>query len=194
VLRIILSYYLSIPAADIHFSYGERGKPSLISSGLDLRFNSSHSGDIAIYSIACRCELGIDVEHIRSLPDMEQIAHRFFCTEEITDLLAAPAGERETAFFRCWTRKEAYIKAIGDGLAVPLDSFRVSLRSDDQIRIIGIYGDPDAAKAWNLHELVPADGFIGALAYRDSRRPVRVHPLMSLDGFLNLPWISYGKP
>jgi 4'-phosphopantetheinyl transferase len=178
VLRILLSRYLSIHAEDVRFTYGRRGKPRLANAVLDLRFNSSHCNKIAVYCITLGCELGIDVEQIRPLQEIEAIAHRYFCAEETADLISAPAAERESSFFRCWTRKEAFIKAIGDGLAIPLNSFRVSLKGDHLAELVQVEGDFAAATDWKLHEIIPTGGYICALAYRDNLRSVRVHPLM----------------
>jgi 4'-phosphopantetheinyl transferase len=184
-LRILLSQYLSTPAADVRFTYGERGKPRLVDATPDLQFNCSHSDEIAVFSIARGCELGIDVEKIRSPQDIEAIAHRYFCPEEASDLLSVPAAERARAFFRCWTRKEAFIKAVGGGFAIPLDSFRVSLKIGDPVEVVHIGGDSAAANAWKLHEIVPAEGYVCALAYRDSERAVRAHPLLNASELLN---------
>jgi len=186
VLRSLLSHYLSVPAAELRFSYGTRGKPSLVGTELDLRFNSSRSGNIALYSITRQCEVGIDVEQVRALQDVEQLACRAFCTEEVADLLSLPAVDRESAFFRCWTRKEAYVKAVGGGLSTPLDSFRVALKPGDRITFMHIDGDPDEARTWQLHEVLPAPGYISALAYRDSPRPLLARPIMSAGELLTV--------
>jgi 4'-phosphopantetheinyl transferase len=184
-LRIILSHYLSIPPGDVRFAYGERGKPFLASPPLDLRFNASHSGDIAIYSVAPRLDLGIDIEKIRMVQDIEQIASHHFCAEEVIDLVSLPISERHAAFFRCWTMKEAYIKATGDGLAVPLNCFRVAFDRGDQIGLIHIGGDRDAARSWTLHEIIPTDGYVGALAYRDDGQAVNIRPVMQASKLLS---------
>jgi 4'-phosphopantetheinyl transferase len=185
-LRILLSYYLSIPPGDIRFAYGERGKPSLASPPLDLRFNASHSVDIAVYSVARGLELGIDIEKVRPVQDIEQIARHHFCAEEFIDLLSLPVSERHVAFFRCWTMKEAYIKATGDGLAAaPLDCFRVAFNSEDQIGLIHVDGNRDVARSWTMHEIIPADGYVGALAYQDDRQVVNIHPAMQVSNLLS---------
>src|SRR5262249_7235080 len=118
-MRILLGHCLNAPPESIVFAYGAKGKPSLAAPSR-VRFNTSHSGDLALFAATLDCELGVDIEHARAMPDLEEIATRFFSAEEKSDLLALPPDQREAAFFRCWTRKEAYIKAIGDGLAVPL--------------------------------------------------------------------------
>jgi len=184
-LRILLSHYLSIPPGDVRFVYGERGKPFLAGPPLDLRFNASHSADIAIYSVARGLDLGIDIEKVRPVQDIEQIARRHFCAEEFIDLLSLPVSERHVAFFRCWTMKEAYIKATGDGLAAPLNCFRVAFNPADQIGLIHIGGDRDAARSWTLHEIIPADGYVGALAYQDDRQAVNSRPVMRVSKLLS---------
>ena len=120
VLRVMLSRYLPLKAHEIELSRGSRGKPALASPDR-LRFNVSHSGDRILLAFARECEIGVDVEHIRDLADFEAIAHRFFAPGESADLGEMPVGARAEAFFRCWTRKEAYLKAIGDGLWAPHD-------------------------------------------------------------------------
>ncbi len=172
-LRLLLGCYLHAPAAGIRFEYGLRGKPAL-PSGHGLHFNTSHSGGLALFAFTLGCELGIDVEWIRPLDDLQNLARRFFCAEETADLLALPAEHQVQAFFRCWTRKEAYVKATGDGLAVPLDDFRVELRPGEPSRFIHIGGDAGATEAWTLHALEFGPDYAAALAYRDTRRPVRV--------------------
>ncbi len=161
-LRLLLARAAGEPAAALRFTYGEKGKPSLAAAGR-IRFNLSHSGGLALVAITLDCELGVDIEKIRPMPDLQDVARRFFSI-------------REAAFFRCWTRKEAYIKTIGDGLSAPLDGFAVSLRPDEPARLIHLNGDAAAARAWSLHDLEIDPGYAAALAYRDARREVRLAP------------------
>jgi phosphopantetheine--protein transferase-like protein len=137
-----------------------RGRP-------DLRFNVSHSDGLALYAIARGREVGVDVEQLRELPRAERIAERFFSTEETAALKAEPAERRVEAFFTCWTRKEAYIKARGDGLAHPLDQFAVSLVPGEPARL-WVAGDGDAREIarWSLDALPLAPGYVAALAAR----------------------------
>ena len=174
-LRVLLGHYLNSPPRDIQFSYGANGKPSLAGPA-HIRFNASHSGGLALFSFTFDCEIGIDVEAIRPMPDIEDIAKRFFSAEETAELMSLPADEREQGFFLCWTRKEAYIKATGEGLSAPLDSFRVTLRPSEPARIVHFAGDPTAAQSWTLHDLALDPGFVGALAYRDAPRPLVLFP------------------
>ena len=110
-------------------STGVYGKPALaaMSSMPRVRFNLSHTDTIALFAFTLSAEVGVDVERIRALTDMDEIARRFFSKEEVVDLHRLPMHSRERAFFACWTAKEAYIKGIGEGLSMPLDRFAVSL-------------------------------------------------------------------
>jgi 4'-phosphopantetheinyl transferase len=144
-----------------------------------VRFNASHSGGLALFAITLDREIGVDIEHVRPMRDLEGIAARFFSTRETADLMSLPEDQREEGFFRCWTRKEAYIKAIGDGLSVPLDSFAVSLEPGEAARMIQLGGSAGRAAAWSMHDLVIAPGYAAALAYQDIPREVRL--AMTLD-------------
>jgi 4'-phosphopantetheinyl transferase len=179
VLRILLSRYLSRSASDIPLCYGRYGKPQISQIQTDLQFNIAHSGGIAVYAFAQGSSVGIDVEEVRPSPEMESIARGYFCPEETRDLLSLPLQDREIAFFRCWTRKEAYIKGEGTGLSRPLDSFRVTLRNTDPVRLVRVDGNADAARGWTLFELTPLAGYICALAYHDVGRIVRLQPIVS---------------
>jgi 4'-phosphopantetheinyl transferase len=116
-------------------------------------------------------------------PDAEDIAGRFFCAEEAEELAEVPSGERDVTFFNCWTRKEAHIKAIGNGLSEPLDSFRVTLHPGDSARMVHISRDTNAAAEWTLHDLPVTDGNNAALEYRDRRRKIRLHPAIDSSVF-----------
>lgn len=162
VLRELLGRYLGDASRRLEFSYGEFGKPSLagayVASGLS--FNLSHSGGLAVYAFAKNRNLGIDVERVR--PDFggEEIAQRYFSTREVSDLLSLPAEKRATAFFHCWTRKEAYLKARGAGLQIPLDSFSVSLALGQSAEFLS-----GIEPSWHLAALDPTEGYAGALVY-----------------------------
>jgi 4'-phosphopantetheinyl transferase len=175
LLRTILSYYLGIEPAQLQFYYGHRGKPSLAESNVSpllgktegsrrtLHFNLSHSGDLGLYAFTLNREIGIDLEKIRSI-EMEQLSQRFFAPRENAVLLALSAQQRIQAFFNCWTRKEAYIKARGDGLALPLDQFEVTLAPGEPARLVSIEGDRSLAERWSLQELNPGAGYAAAIA------------------------------
>jgi 4'-phosphopantetheinyl transferase len=172
-LRTILGYYLGTSPALIRFAYGASGKPVLDPNSA-LRFNTSHSGDLAIFAVTLGCDLGVDVEQVRVVKDMQQIADRFFCSEEAAELMSLSDAEREHAFFLCWTRKEAYIKATGEGLSAKLDSFRVSLLPSQSAAMIHIGGSMESARQWTLHHLEPASTYLATLAYLDRERPITI--------------------
>ena len=175
-LRVLLGRYLHVPPDKIQIAYGSKGKPRLAEPGL-ATFNVSHSGGMALFGFATGREIGVDVEGIRPLADMLDIAQRFFCPAETAELMSLPANQRERAFFHCWTRKEAYIKALGEGLSVPLDDFQVTLRPGEPARIIHLAGDVDAARTWRLYELELSPGYVGALAHRGLARQLRLLPI-----------------
>ena len=122
-------------------------------------------------------EIGVDVEQIRPLPDMQSIADRSFRPEEASEIMSLPQPERDHAFYRCWTRKEAYIKAIGDGLSAPLDDFRVTVQPNTPARFVHIEHDASAAQRWTLHDLQVAAGYAAALAYHDQPRSLSMFPI-----------------
>jgi 4'-phosphopantetheinyl transferase len=162
LLRELLGKYLHQPPSSLEFSYGKHGKPSLsgenISSGLC--FNLSHSAGVAAYAIARGRNLGVDVEHVRAEFGGENIARRYFSSREVSDLLTLPMDARAEGFFHCWTRKEAYLKATGMGLQIPLDSFAVSLLPDRPAEFL-----EGVEPRWRLAAYDPAEGYVAALAY-----------------------------
>jgi 4'-phosphopantetheinyl transferase len=162
-LRILLGRYLQADPGAIALQYGPSGKPAL-ADPTSLRFNLSHSADLALFAFASDCEVGIDVERIRPLPDMEQIAIRQFRAQEAAELLALPAGRREPAFFRCWTRMEAVGKALGEGLSAT-----------------GSHDGP-----CTLHDLDVPPAYAAALAYLDTTRPLQVLPAVDSAHLLDL--------
>lgn len=163
VLREILGHYAGISPSDVRFRHGRRGKPALDLERTALRFNLSHSGNLALVALARTREIGVDVERIRLDRDLERIATRFFSKVEVATLLAIPPAERAAAFYRCWTRKEAYIKAIGDGLAIPLDSFDVAFAPGAPATLLASRLDPVQVQRWSMASLEPGPGYAGAL-------------------------------
>lgn len=178
-LRALASSYLRIAPAEVNFVYGSKGKPALARVAISLDFNVSNSGDLASYAFTLGCEIGIDLESCRRVADIEGIARRFFAASEVAELMDLPDEQRHEGFFNCWTRKEAYIKAVGDGLSVPLDSFEVTLRPGDAARMIGLNGSATQAQQWTLHSFTPAADYAGAIAYRDTARPLAIQPLLT---------------
>jgi 4'-phosphopantetheinyl transferase len=167
VLRAILGLYLNRAPERLSFRYGPHGKPALtLESAEDpIRFNLSHSHGVALYAIASGREVGIDLEPVSSTLEVERIAERFFSPQEISTLRALPATLRRQAFFLCWTRKEAYIKARGEGLSLSLDQFDVSLIPGEPAVLLRTRLDSDDAQRWALQELSPElPGYAAALA------------------------------
>ena len=165
LLRFILSRYLEIAANKLQFCYSSRGKPELVetSSAYKLRFNVSHSQEIVLYAVTRDRSIGIDVEYIRPMPEAEQIVNSFFSVYENNLFQHLPLCQKQLAFFNCWTRKEAFVKAIGDGLSLPLDQFDVSLIPGEPARLLEIKGDRSST-CWSLQDLTLDPGYVAALA------------------------------
>ncbi|HZV33791.1 MAG TPA: 4'-phosphopantetheinyl transferase superfamily protein [Verrucomicrobiae bacterium] len=166
ILRAILGKYLRIPPAQIRFTYAHHGKPALADlAGTDeLHFNLAHSEELAVFAMSRIRGIGIDVEKQRPIDDAESIAERFFSAHESRQLKSLPAQKKQDGFFNLWTRKEAWLKATGEGLGEMLNQIEVSLRPDEPARLLSIFNDTKAATEWSLRELIPANGFVGALA------------------------------
>jgi 4'-phosphopantetheinyl transferase len=159
-LRVLLGCYLQVDAKQLQFSYGEWGKPALGGEFREsaLRFNMSHSHGVALYAVTERREIGVDVEHVRPDYASDSVAQRFFSPLEVDVLCELPEHDRVAAFFRCWTRKEAYIKATGRGLSQPLDGFDVSLGPAALLR-----NEDGAPERWTMIDLEVGPGYAGAL-------------------------------
>lgn len=165
VLRAILSRYIHIEPSQLQFCYGPYGKPALAAgtAGM-LHFNLSRSGGVALYAIARDRQIGIDVESLRPFSEVEQIARRFFSTREYEELSALPPSQKHDAFFRYWTLKEAYVKATGRGLSLPLNQFEVSLASEESVVLLRSPVDSQEVSHWSLKELIPGHGYVAAIA------------------------------
>ena len=168
LLRRILASYLATDPGRLNFSYSKKEKPSLGPAYADsgVTFNVSHSGGIALLAFTRRREIGVDVEQVRRDFDLEAIARRFFSRHEQSSLAALPSEEKFDAFFRCWTRKEAYIKATGDGLSLPLSQFDVSLEPGETNALLATRPDASEAGCWLLQEVPAGAGYIAAICVR----------------------------
>jgi len=165
-LKILLARYLAADVANVRITHGRYGKPALTPSfdGADLRFNLSHSNGMVVVAIAHGREVGLDVEYIRPEVEVDAIARRIFSRREAAALAALPAADRVAAFFACWTRKEAFVKATGEGLSRPLAGFDVSLAPGEPAELLGIGENPGDALRWSLRALHPGTGYCAALA------------------------------
>lgn len=168
LLRKILAVYLSTMPQDINFSYSKREKPALDTPYSDskIQFNLSHSGGIALFAFSLHREVGVDIEQIRVDSDLDAVSRRFFSAYEQQQLASFSAEERTLAFFRGWTRKEAYIKAVGDGLALPLSQFDVSLHAGNGSALIRTRPNASEAGVWHLNEVSAGAGYAAALCVR----------------------------
>jgi 4'-phosphopantetheinyl transferase len=166
MLRMLLSRYLETPPAEIRFQYENHGKPEIAApqESRDLRFNFSDSSGLALIAVGSGSAIGVDIEKVHPLPDFLDIATRFFSAREVQAILALSENKRQEAFFACWTRKEAYLKATGYGLLYPLSDFSVSVDPDELAELCEVKGDGDIAGHWFLTDVLPGEGFRGALA------------------------------
>lgn len=171
-LRRLLSARLGVRPQTVELVYGANGKPALARrfADSDLRFNVSHSDDVAVYAFAPRREIGVDVEAIRVIRDADDIAARFFSRRENEAYLALDPRDRPQGFFNCWTRKEAFIKALGDGLYHPLDRFDVSLTPGEPAKILRVESTPGNHCGWCMESFSPAPGFVAAIVTERRRR------------------------
>ncbi len=161
-LRLLLGRYLGVAPGCVEFGTSDTGKPTLPGTGLS--FNVSHTQGLALIAVAAGLEVGVDVERVRAQPNHLDMATRYFTPGESQRLNALPPTESERAFFHVWTRKEAFLKAIGLGLSHGLERFEVSVPPDEPCRLLHIDGNADAAARWTLLNLEPAAGYVAALA------------------------------
>jgi 4'-phosphopantetheinyl transferase len=168
LLRTILGAYLGADPNTLSFAYSQKEKPSLVQADADsgVTFNVSHSGGIALLAFTRRRDIGVDLEQVRRDFDVEAIARRFFSPWEKNQLASLPNGERFEGFFRCWTRKEAYIKATGDGLSLPLHQFDVAIKAEEIDALLSTRPDASEAAQWSLREVPAGSGYVAALCVR----------------------------
>lgn len=173
-VRILLARMCDIPAAAIRLAYGRHGKPMLVGPGSPppVHFSVSHSEGLALIGVARDGPLGVDIEAVRPMPDFLDVASRYFAPAETSAIAEARAHERELAFYLCWIRKEAFAKALGEGLHRTLGRCRVNCRPGEPGRILDIDGSTAAAAAWAVHDLEPEPGFVGAAVMAGASRPL----------------------
>ena len=166
VLRQLLGAYLTADPSSLRFHVGPFGKPSVLErlAGMSLSFNVSHSAELALIAVARGRELGVDVEHVRAIEDADAIAERYFCAPERDELRSSQGHAKTERFFTYWTRKEALLKATGDGLSLPLDRVDVSIVQRGQSWTIPVLDGSRATRHLTLVDLKPAVGYAGALA------------------------------
>lgn len=185
ILRHLLSLYTGLEPGQVEIQYAQNGKPFL--PGMDgpsgIRFNLSHSGGIAVYAFCRGREVGLDIELQRPLEELDSIAKRNFSGREYATLGSLPEQDRLEAFYLCWTRKEAFIKAIGQGISFPLQQFDVSLTPGEPAQLQTVYGSQETARRWSMLDLTIADGYAAALVIEGSGYTLTQH---SWEDFENI--------
>ena len=170
-LRRTLAKALGGDARDVAFRYGRHGKPSLAGTDGTIRFNLSHAGGRALIAWTRGIEIGVDIENVRAVRYGGKIARRYFSDDE-QRAFAGLADERwNEAFFRCWTRKEAFIKAVGDGLSYPLRTFTVPMEPTVAAGDIRVDGAGASSTAWKLDTVDAGSGFVAAIVTEGANRP-----------------------
>jgi len=169
-LRELLAMRLGVRAEAVEFEYGAHGKPALSRrfADSDLYFNVSHCDDVAAYAFSRGHAIGIDVEAVREISDADAIAARHFSRRENATYRTLAPSERPLGFFNCWTRKEAFSKAQGDGFGYPLDRFDVSLAPGEAARLLRVGDESGELCGWRMMSFSPAPGFVGAVVTQDT--------------------------
>jgi len=184
-LRRLLAAYDDLPVSGLRYAIGPQGKPRLNDAApvSRLHFNTSHSDGRVVVAVTRGLEIGIDIERIREHEQWGDLARRFFSAAEANALAAYDSGGKSDAFFAGWTRKEAFVKALGGGLSIPLDRFSVTLDPDGEASVTATSPDMGPADEWQLFSFVPYFGFAAAIAYRGNARAI----LPMNDGFILSP-------
>ncbi|MFO7584042.1 MAG: 4'-phosphopantetheinyl transferase superfamily protein [Anaerolineales bacterium] len=166
LLRTILGGYMDMAPSQVEFVYGKYGKPALGLGAWDkpLEFNLSHSKDLALYAFSWDHRVGVDVEYIRPMPDLDDFAEQFFSPRETDVLKSLSEAKKYDAFFKLWTCKEAFLKAHGSGLTTPLNHVEISLEAEGTGLLSAIDGDSEQASRWHLESFSPMMGYRASLA------------------------------
>jgi 4'-phosphopantetheinyl transferase len=161
-LRTLLGSYLSIEPHRLQFSYDSFGKPHLSDNAPSMSFSVSHCDDWGLFGFTHQHRIGVDLERVREGINVEDLAQRFFSENELRKLRSLPPAQQREAFYRAWTRKEAYLKARGEGLSFGLDRVEVSLAPDEPAMILSAADDPGISQRWAVQHLLPRPGYVGA--------------------------------
>ena len=186
-LRLLLSRYLDEAPEQLVFQRMEFGKPRLANGVAEksVTFNVSHSGDLGLIAIASSNELGIDIEAHRERLEADKIARRYFSPGEVDTLFALPQEQWHDAFYDCWTRKEAYIKARGEGLSLGLNTFDVSLGPDEPPALLRAKDGPEELSRWSFFHIRPGTGYTGALAVEGQPNAIRLYDLEDVSSLFS---------
>jgi 4'-phosphopantetheinyl transferase len=177
ILRQLLSTYLDLPAKSIVFEYSDRGKPTLAKSinYNDLQFNLSHSQDLAVYGFTLSRKIGIDLEYLKPLTDAKAIASRFFAATEKELICSLTGEEQQQVFFQLWTAKEAYLKAIGEGITGSLAEVEIALASDRSITSFKLKGNTITTESWLLSDFIPETNYLATVAVESLNQSNRIN-------------------
>ena len=181
-LRIILGAYLNQDPSEVRIVSGPYGKPCLEEGQETIQFSMSHSEEQALFAFAQKSRIGIDLEKIREIPNMEQIVKRYFSERENDEFFQLSPRDRPIGFFNGWTRKEAFVKAIGRGMTFPLRKIEVSLSPNVRAELLNAEGYPESMLGWSLHHLEPASGYLAALAVEGQNFEIKPYHAGSLFG------------
>jgi len=163
-LRAIVARYLKTSAEELRFAYSENGKPALVGEAAGIHFNLAHTEDLALVAVTRIGLIGVDVEAVRPMKNVDELVARFFSARENALFQKVPEAEKPEAFFNLWTRKEALLKATGEGITRSLSLVEVSFLPGEPARLLAISGDEKKAAEWTLRDFSPVAGFVGAIA------------------------------
>lgn len=183
VLRILLGRYIGCDPAEIQLTTGPQGKPALAGHER-IGFNLTRSGDFAAFAFSPSSPVGIDMEQVRAFPNLMNVIRRVLCPDETAELMTLPKSDLDAAFFRAWTRKEAYSKAVGLGLLMAFESFRVSVLPGRPAQLLHTGTDTSAAANWSMCDLPVSLGYAAALAYPGPVCRVAIRRVENLDGII----------
>ncbi len=173
-LRKLLAFYSNSTPQQIQFRFSKFGKPELVDSKYDIHFNVSHSHKIGIVGFCLDVPIGVDIEFIKFTPDLDSVATKFFSAPEIENYLNLSEKDKVHGFFNCWTRKESFIKALGEGLSFPLDEFEVSLEPDKRAELLNTFFNPNEKEKWSLESIDTIDDYAIAFAIRQKIESFKV--------------------
>ncbi len=175
ILRKLIGYYLNINSDSIQFEYNSRGKPKIADflNKINLQFNVSHSEELALYGITCDRRIGIDIEYLRDMDDAAKIAQRFFSPTESALIAGLHGDEQKRVFFQLWTAKEAYLKAIGVGLAGGLDKVEIVL-DKKSITLLSVGETSEYAANWSLNHFTPETNYVATVATETKQKPQQI--------------------
>ncbi|MEO9892384.1 4'-phosphopantetheinyl transferase superfamily protein [Aurantibacter sp.] len=171
LLRTLISSYLEINPKEIVFDYSEYDKPTYLGN-IELDFNVSHSGNRIIIGLAKQQIIGVDIEKIKNDFNPIELANNVFSNDEINALSEYNGEELYRAFYRGWTRKESFIKAVGEGLSYPLKSFSVTIDNDETASFLSINNENESNQSWHLHSFIPSEGFIAAITTKGNPKKI----------------------